>query len=79
MKTIADLFAILETMEFFAGDVPLKNADAYIALKNYLGDRMTDRVPGENIDELSSSNQNKDIQGRRMHFEKRDLNEAEEY
>jgi hypothetical protein len=80
MKTIGDLFGTLEKMEFFAGDVSLKNADAYIALKEYLKDRMAEHITTQYVDGINNSRQNKDVQeDESMHFEKRDLNEAEEY
>ena len=80
MKTIGDLFAALEKMEFFAGDVSLKNADAYIALKKHLKHGMAEHITAQYVDGVNNSRQNKDVQeDEGMHFEKRDLNEAEEY
>jgi len=78
IKTVGDLFNLLETMEFFAGDIPLNKSDAYLAIKGYCKRYMNDPVPSEYTTDTAVTGQ-KETLNEEPHFQKRDLNEAEEY
>ena len=75
---VGDLFQLIESMEFFAGDVALNKSEPYLAIKEHFSGHMNDRIPREeNISSQSSSGSN--ASNAEPPFQKRDLNEAEEY
>jgi hypothetical protein len=71
MKRIEDLFIVLENMGFSSKQGKLSTAIPYIILKDYLNDYMSKDIPAKYVEKY---NLNEDLP-----FEKRDLNEAEEY
>ncbi len=75
---VHDLFQILDRMGFTTEEYSLNNTPAYQVLKKYLSNQMNDQIPPQYLDEykLIRRAANSDVD---PHFQKRDLNEAEEY
>jgi hypothetical protein len=71
MKRIEDLFIALENMGFSSKQGKLSTAIPYIILKDYLNDRMPQDIPAKYVEKYNLNDDRP--------FEKRDLNEAEEY